>query len=437
MKPVLFAVAATAMTLGSFQSAPTGSNAVTFTSTIKPMIDEKCLSCHVKGGSAPFPLQTYAQVKKRADLCNRMMLTRSMPPCGAFSDAGEFCLGGGPLTDDEAVLLQKWIQAGAPEGEASQPKAAPEPGSWALGKPDAVVKPVSPGELPEEGRPYWKAFVVPLGPHAGKRLRAFDVKVAQPEAVRGVTIAVARDWLLKAPKGAAGYTTGGSLDVDAKKYVGTWASGYPGWVLPKGVSMTLDGTALVVQCMTIPRGRIESADFEIALYFSRSTDDKEPEWFTISDEDFEIPAPGNLVLNPIGKLPRDTRLLAVIPEARFYCTSIRLWSKERLLFATRRWEPYWPGVYRYNDPVAFPEGAELKAEFNYDNDIHMGRNEGRRPQTIGPGYRERDELCRLHLLYVRDKPGQGTAAAPKSKGHRGGGRPSSKPPPASPSNAKG
>jgi len=431
LKPVLFAVAAAVVSSGLFQSPPPG-RAVTFTESIKPMIDEKCLSCHVKGGSAPFPLQTYAQVKKRADLCSRMMLTRTMPPCGAFSDAGEFCIGGGPLTDDEAVLLQRWIQAGAPEGEPSKPKPVLEPGAWRSGRPDAVLKPVSPGDVPEEGRPYWKAFVIPLGAHAGKRLRGFEVKVAQPEAVRGMTVAVARDWLLKAPKGVSGYQTGGSLDVDAKKYVGTWASGYPSWSLPKGVSMTLDGTSLVVQCFTIPRGRVESADFELALYFSKDKNDKEPEWTMIADENFQIPAPGNLVLNPIGKLPRDSRLLAVIPEARFYCTSIRLWSKDRLLFATRHWEPYWPGVYRYGEPIAFPEGAELKSEFNYDNDIHMGRNEGRRPQTIGPGYRERDELCRLHLLYVRDKPGRVSASFQPSTRHAASARPSSKPSRANP-----
>jgi len=377
-----------------------GSSEITFTETIKPLIDRKCLSCHVKGGPAPFPLQTYAQVKKRADLCQRMMLTRMMPPCNAMWEGGEFCVGGGPLTDHEAVLLQQWMQAGAPEGPVSQPAPSPNAGQWALGKPDAVLQPLGHYEIPEEGRPYWRAFVIPIKGLAGRRIRAFEMHVDQPEALRSAVLAVARPGLDGTRRAKEGFLTGGSLDFDSKKLIGTWAAGYPAWELPKGVAMTLDGEALVVQCLILPRGKAESGDFQIALYFSKNPRDLEPEWLQMGQEDFAVPAPGNLTLNPVAKLPKGSRLLAVIPEARFFCTSIRLWANDRLMFATRRWEPYWQGVYRYPEAVGFPDGAELKAEFQYDNDIHMGRNEGRRPRPILPGYRERDELCRMHVLYV-------------------------------------
>lgn len=373
--------------------------AVTFTEVIKPLIDKKCVNCHQKGGPAPFPLQTYAQVKKRADLCARMMLTRMMPPCNAWSDFGEFCEGGGPLTDDEAVLLQQWIFQGAPEGRASQPIEVPKPDAWRLGKPDVVLRPKFDYEVPEEGRPYWRAFVVPLGSLTGTRVRAFDVRVDQPEIVRSATVAVARNGLLGTRRALDGFNTGGSLDFDAKKYLGTWSPGYTVWQLPKGVSMTLNGDALIVQVLFLPRGRAESGNFELALYTSKDKKDIEPEWTTIGLEEFAVPAPGNIVLNPEGQVPAGAQLISVIPEARFFCTSIRMWSGEKLLFSTRRWEPYWVGAYRYEKPVDLQGETRLRAEFNYDNDIHMGRNEGRRPRPILPGYRERDELCRMHVLY--------------------------------------
>lgn len=373
---------------------------VTFTESIKPLIDKKCVSCHYKGGAAPFPLQTYAQVKKRAELCERMMLTRMMPPCNAIGDGSEFCVGGGPLTDEEAVTLQQWIQAGAPEGAPSQPTPSPEQATWPLGKPDVVLQPAEHYEIPEEGRPYWRAFVLPLGKNEGRRIRAFDIRVDQPEAIRSAIVATSRKGLVGTMRAKEGFETGGSLDFDAKKYVGTWAAGYPTWELPKGVSMTLDGEALVVQCLILPRGKAESGDFKVALYFSDDKRDLEPKWLTIGQEEFAVPAPGNLVLTPSGSLPKNSKIIAVLPEARFFCTSIRLWGDDKLAFATRRWEPYWQGVYRFHKPLEFPSGAILKTEFQYDNDIHMGRNEGRRPRPILPGYRERDELCRMHVLYV-------------------------------------
>ncbi|MBS1724566.1 MAG: hypothetical protein JSS66_16615 [Armatimonadetes bacterium] len=376
-------------------------DAVTYTADIKPLVDKKCLSCHVKGGSAPFPLQTYAQVKKRSDLCRRMMLTHTMPPCSANSDYGEFCEGGGPLSDDEGILLQEWIQAGAPEGNTSQPASVPPANDWKLGKPDRVLKPLNHVEIEEEGRPFWRAFVLPLGKDAGRKLRGFELKVDQPQVLRSATLAVARDGLIDTRRGKEGFNTGGSLDFDAKKYIGTWAPGYPAWDLPKNMALTLNGDCLVIQVFYMPRGKAESGDFEVGLHFSKDSKPVEAEWTTIGKEEFIIPAPGNLVIKAKGELPAGARLLGLLPEARFYCSSIRLHAGQQTLFATRRWDPYWAGVYRYLQPVQFKERTELNAEFSYDNDIHMGRNEGRSPDPILPGYREKDELCRLHVLFAR------------------------------------
>lgn len=392
---------ATLFAAGS-QSTPR-QDAVTYTESIKPLIDRKCLSCHVKGGAAPFPLQTYAQVKKRAELCERMMLTRMMPPSNSKWDHGEFSVGGGPLTDEEGVTLQRWMQQGATEGEPSQPAPTQDLAAWTLGKPDVVLAPIADYTVPEEGRPYWRAFVIPLKNLQGRRIRGFEMRVDQPQALRSAVVAVARDGLLGTRRAMEGFSTGGSLDLDAKKYIGTWAAGYPAWELPKGVAMTLNGDAIVVQALYLPRGRSESGNFRLALYFSNDKRALEPQWMTIGQEDFQVPAPGSLVLTPSGHLPDKSELLAVLPEARFFCTSIRLSMGDTFVFATRRWEPYWQGVYRYHQPVPVPDGTELRSEFNFDNDIHMGRNEGRRPRPILPGYRERDELCRMHLLYVTRK----------------------------------
>lgn len=375
----------------------------TFEAAIKPIIDKKCITCHQKGGAAPFPLQTYAQVKKRADLCERMMLTRMMPPTYARGGHDEFSIGGGPLTDEELVILQRWVQAGAPEGNPTHLAPLSPIGAWQLGKPDAILKPRSHYELPEEGRPYWRTTVIPLGGLKGKKVRAFEIRVDQPQALRSAILAIGRDGLLGTRRANEGFTTGGSLDIDAKKYIGTWAAGYPAWQLPQGVAMTLDGDSIVVQMLILPRGKVESGDFELALYFDKSSKPAEAKWLTIGQEEFSVPAPGSLVLTPGGVLPPQTQLIAVLPEARFFCTSIRLWNGDDELFVTRRWEPYWQGVYRFPTPISLPNGADLKTEFNFDNDIHMGRNEGRRPRPILPGYRERDELCRIHILYSTTK----------------------------------
>jgi hypothetical protein len=326
-----------------------------------------------------------------------------MPPHYATPGEGEFVPGGGPISDEEGVQLQRWVQDGAPEGEPTTPIETVPIKSWRLGPPDAVLTLPKFADVPEEGRPYWQATVIPLGSYSGRKLRGFDIVVDQPKVLRSAVVAVARPGLLGTKRAREGFQTGGSLDLDAKTYLGSWAPGYPAWELPKGVSMTLSGDAIVVQFLVIPRGKTESGEFKIGLYFSHGMSDTEGLWTTLSEEEFAIPAPGSLVLSPKGQLPPASQVIAVYPEARFFCTSVRLWSGDKELFATRKWEPYWQGVYRYSNPLAFPEGAGLRSEFNFDNDIHMGRNEGRRPRPIMAGYRERDELCRIHVLYSRTR----------------------------------
>ncbi len=326
-----------------------------------------------------------------------------MPPCPTSSEFGEFCEGGGPLTDSEAVVLQNWVNGGCLEGEKTEPKAGLDPKVWINGTPDIIVKPNKVEPIPEEGRPYWMAYVIPTKSFKDRRIQAFDFKVKQPLAIRSIVVAMARPGLLQTKRAREGWTTGGSLDDDAQTYLGVWASGYPIWKLPNGVSFPVTSDALVVQVLYWPRGKAESGDFELGLYWSKTKHEKTPEWKTLGQEEFSVPAPGSLVLNPSGELPNHSDILAVFPEARFFCTSIRLWANDKLIFMTRRWEPYWQGPNRFETPIRFDDKALLRTEFNYDNDIHMGRNEGRRPRPIMGGTRERDEMCRIHVLYVRSK----------------------------------
>ncbi len=399
MKPLLPILCGSLLILGA-QLTPKPATP-TFSKDIKPLIDSKCLSCHVSGGSAPFPLTTFAQVHKRAELIERMMLTRAMPPCYATSDFGDFCEAGGPITDEQGVTLQRWVAAGSPEGEPSKPANVRGEKTWRMGRPDAVLRPRWPVTIPEEGNPYWRALVLPLSGFKGRQLRAFDVRPDEPQSVRQVVLAIGRLGLKGTRRELDGWDTAGSLNQEAAKYVGTWAPGYSAWKLPHGVSMKLDGDLLVAQVQCLPRGRALSGGIEVALYFSENNSDTEPQWTTLQKEDFHIPAPGSLSLAPEGELPPHCEVLAVYPEARFFCSSIKLWAGDKLLFKTRLWQPYWGGSYLFSEPVPFPNGAKLRAEFEYDNEVHMGQTEGTSPTPIKGGPHLNEEMCRMHVLYVR------------------------------------
>src|ERR1700691_1806242 len=53
---------------------------VTWNRQIAPILYKNCTSCHHPNGSGPFPLTTYQDAKRRADLLVTATQSRYMPP---------------------------------------------------------------------------------------------------------------------------------------------------------------------------------------------------------------------------------------------------------------------------------------------------------------------------------------------------------------------
>jgi len=85
---------------------------VTYHHDIAPLIADRCVMCHHDGGSAPFALDTYDDVKRRAALIATVTRNRYMPPWKADPSNGPF-LGQHPLSDAEIALLAEWAAGGA------------------------------------------------------------------------------------------------------------------------------------------------------------------------------------------------------------------------------------------------------------------------------------------------------------------------------------
>src|ERR1700744_3843748 len=110
--------------------------APTYNKDIATIIDNNCISCHRAGGSGPFSLTSYLDVKRRARQIAAVTASRFMPPWLPEPGYGKF-LGERMLTDQQLHLIQQWAAAGAPEGAAStHPPPVPNvPEEWQLGKP--------------------------------------------------------------------------------------------------------------------------------------------------------------------------------------------------------------------------------------------------------------------------------------------------------------
>src|SRR5438552_1713453 len=134
---------------------------VSFNKDIAPMVFHSCAGCHRPGQSGPFPLLSYSDMKKRAKQIAEVTAKHYMPPWLPEGPRDEF-LGDRRLTDAEIGLFRQWVEAGTPEGAASDLPPRPQwAEGWQLGKPDLIVQMPKKYTLPSKGRDVYRNFVIP------------------------------------------------------------------------------------------------------------------------------------------------------------------------------------------------------------------------------------------------------------------------------------
>ena len=113
---------------------------ISYHDTIAPLLENRCVGCHQKGGIGPWAMSSYEMVKGFAPLMRKAIRTARMPPWHSDPNIGHF-LRDKSMAADEIKTLVHWIEAGAPWREGSDPLAEPrEPlEDWPLGPPDLVL----------------------------------------------------------------------------------------------------------------------------------------------------------------------------------------------------------------------------------------------------------------------------------------------------------
>ena len=398
MKSLLALLAAFGLAFG-LPPTPPQADKTTF-ADLAPVFREKCAPCHRPGGTAPFSLLEYSDVKKRAVKVGVMVASYAMPPCRIRSDYGDVC-GIPPLTFKELVAIRRWSLEGAPEGPPTPMPALPLELKWPLGDPDLILNQTG-VRVKREGGAYWKAYVVPL-PRGGK-LRSFDIRAHSPQVIRQAIVSLDQNGgyaKRDRAESGLGFTTNGSLGRDTGHLVGAWAPTYRKWSLPKGAAIPVS-RALVVQVQYNPIGRAADGGFELALYFSNSSAEF-PKWISVGTEKIHIGATSTTVIHASETLDKSIRVISIVPEARLTASSISLIATEprgepRQLFGGL-WDLYWMGAYNFKNPPTLKKGTKLELAIEYNNGLE-GLHSPAKSETVNYGYGPRDELCWAHIQYV-------------------------------------
>src|SRR5262245_32253965 len=107
----------------------------TFTRDVAPILHARCVTCHRTGEVAPMALLTYEDARPWARSIKNKVVSRQMPPWLADPHVGSFA-NDPRLTDAEIATIAKWVDAGAPQGDAKDMPPVPRfTDGWQLGEP--------------------------------------------------------------------------------------------------------------------------------------------------------------------------------------------------------------------------------------------------------------------------------------------------------------
>lgn len=112
-----------------------------YTETIAPILIERCATCHVEGGSAPFALNSHTMVQGWSPMMREVLMSKRMPPAQVDPNINHF-LNANYISSEEMQALVHWIDAGSPRGNGAIDPLERLPAiisRWQLGEPDYIV----------------------------------------------------------------------------------------------------------------------------------------------------------------------------------------------------------------------------------------------------------------------------------------------------------
>jgi tetratricopeptide (TPR) repeat protein/mono/diheme cytochrome c family protein len=386
---------------------------ITFNRQIAPIFYKQCSGCHHPGGSGPFSLLSYADVKRWGAQIRTVTQTRYMPPWLPEPGFGNFA-DNRRLSDEDVALIKAWVEAGMPEGDAKDVPAPPTfSKEWQLGTPDLILKATSEMQVPASGTDLFRNFILPVSITETKYIRAMEIRPGVPQVVHHANVLIDRtaslrrkhlaDWEQGVPGMELTVDSGDSFDPDSHFLF--WKPDSPALIEPKGMPWRLDpGNDLILNMHLKPSGKPESLQATVGLYFADKPAVAHPMLLQLEhDGAIDIPAgDAAFVIEDQLKLPIDVDVLGVYPHAHYLGKKLEGYAvlpngEKKWLILIRDWDIDRQSVYRFQSPVFLPKDSVLHMRYMYDNSKENIRNPNSPPIRVKAGNRSVDEMGHLWL----------------------------------------
>lgn len=343
---------------------------ISYSEDVAPIIQQKCVTCHLPGGIGPFAFNNYEVVKSFAPMIRESVRTDRMPPYFADPHIGNF-QNNQALTFEQAKTLVHWIEAGAPRGTGpdllkEQARVAPEWPAY-LGKPDVIVDLPS-FDVPASGIVEYQNQRVNNPFNKDTWLRAISIKPGNRTVLHHVVSNHVPD-----PSLPRSPIPGGS--------VGSYTPGAEAQVIAEGAGAPVPaGGKLNFQMHYTTSGKAATDHTQVGFYVLKTPPKYIKRSAVIGDFALSIPA-GEARHQEVAYLefPADAIVYTLYPHAHYRGTHVELTAKypngkEELLISLPKYDFNWQRDYDPVEPLRIPAGTKLIAKWVYDNSKHNPAN---------------------------------------------------------------
>ena len=386
----------------------------TFNKDVIPVLQQHCQICHHPGAIGGFSLMDYLSTQPYVRAIRQRVSDRTMPVWKPVPGIGDF-LNPAILTQQEIDTITKWVDAGAPEGKASDaPPPLNFPDGWSLGQPDLILTVKAPFTI-APGDDLYRCFSLATNLPKDQYISAVEIRAGNRAIVHhavvypdplGQSLALARN------DPSASYTCFGDAGVQSSDtFLAAWAPGITPLPLTAGTAMQLTaGTRLAMQLHYHPSTTGGTDQSQLGIYFAKGPIDKIVRQEFVINSDFTIPA-GNptYAVSAAESVPAgfDLHAVSLLPHMHLLGHQIQVQATypDRSIVPMIEiddWDFDYQAVYQYRQPMPLPGGSKFAFTSTYDNSANNPRNPNSPPKDVSWGTSTTDEMAVVVLGYTVD-----------------------------------
>ena len=405
---------------------------VTYHQDVKPILEARCLNCHVEGSIGSVDLSTAEAAQEWGAVIAHVTENRSMPP---WSGVGEFS-NDWSLSEAQIDIIQQWVESGTPLGDVDGDSTVVESVGTTLSRVDTAVSMPEPYAVSVESGDEYRCFILDWEESGTQYITGFNAIPGNAEMVHHIAAFLVRpDGLLgssifeslqewEQSDENQGYScyggpslTGSSSQIPIEQ-IAQWVPGNQGMDFPEGTGISItEGSKIILQLHYNVRPENGDNTDQTSLEFSLADDVMSPAayapWLngTWPVAGMSIPAGASgvshtveadprgffNVLNPTLELDEGFDIHGLMMHMHRLGRSgevvlVKSDGTEVPLLNIPKWDFDWQFTYLLREPVRFEDGDALRLTCIFDNNT---------PDAVDVDWGEGtlDEMC-VGNLYI-------------------------------------